>query len=386
MNDSSYINDEESLFLCIRQAELTTNISTNPWPLIHCFRGPQTQDLKTTLFVTIISCVIFLTGLLGNLIVCVVIIKHKSLHNPTEYYLLNLAVSDLILLIFGLPYDVSLYWHQYPWTLGDLLCKTRALISETATYVSLLTVVAFSTERYLAICHPLYTIAITNLQRSMRIIFCIWIVSLLCAIPFACYSGVDFIKYPFESDTIIPQSGLCAMIYQPDFIPLAEISTIVFFFLPLVIIILQYIKMGIVIRKTTKRGYFAEEGMTGAVLIRNNRQMRQRYNVVKMLSFVVFGFFICWCPFHTQRILSTYMIGSPRFEEVNYWLYITSGVFYYFSPTLNPILYNLMSEKMRLASKQIICGYRTGTRYSRGSYVKSDLSNISSFNFNRNTD
>ncbi|CAH1998919.1 unnamed protein product [Acanthoscelides obtectus] len=33
-----------------------------------------------------------------------------------------------------MPYDVTLFWHQYPWLLGKRACQSRALISET-TYV-----------------------------------------------------------------------------------------------------------------------------------------------------------------------------------------------------------------------------------------------------------
>uniref|UniRef100_A0A6P7GH40 Neuropeptides capa receptor-like isoform X1 n=1 Tax=Diabrotica virgifera virgifera TaxID=50390 RepID=A0A6P7GH40_DIAVI len=381
-NDSNISDVSNALFLCIEQAETSTNISANPWQLINCFRGPQMQDLGIAVAVTVINGIILFTGLLGNIFVCVVIIRHKSLHSTTEYYLLNLAVSDLTLLIFGLPYDVTLFWHQYPWTLGDFCCKARALISETASYVSVLTVVAFSTERYLAICHPLYTMVITNLQRSLRIISGLWIISLLCAIPFAYYSGVDFISYPFDSDNIIPQSAFCAMTSQPEYIPLAEISTIIFFFLPLMIIIFQYIKMGMIIRETTKKGYFYEEEGTGTVTIRNNRQIRHRHNVIKMLSYVVFGFFISWCPFHTQRILSIYLNNHSHFDELNYWLYITAGVFYYSSSTLNPILYNVMSEKMRNAFKEVICGWKIDPRSSRASFVKSDTSYL---NTNRDT-
>lgn len=34
------------------------------------------------------------------------------------------------LFFLGLPYDLSLYWHQYPYNLGLTFCKARALISE----------------------------------------------------------------------------------------------------------------------------------------------------------------------------------------------------------------------------------------------------------------
>lgn len=96
----------------------------------------------------------------------------------------------------GLPYEISLYWHQYPYSLGLAFCKIRALISEASTYVSVLTIVAFSMERFLAICHPLHLYTMSGLQRPVRIIAGLWIVSLLSAVPFAVFTDIDYIEYP----------------------------------------------------------------------------------------------------------------------------------------------------------------------------------------------
>lgn len=62
-----------------------------------------------------------------------------------------------------------------------------------ASYVSVLTIVAFSTERYVAICYPLYLHTMSGLQRPIRIITCLWIIGLLSAIPFAVYTGIDYV-------------------------------------------------------------------------------------------------------------------------------------------------------------------------------------------------
>ena len=79
---------------------------------------------------TVIYLIILITGVLGNLSVCLVIIKHRSLHTATNYYLFSLAVADLVALLLGLPNEVFHYWQQYPWILGEFPCKIRALLSE----------------------------------------------------------------------------------------------------------------------------------------------------------------------------------------------------------------------------------------------------------------
>ena len=66
---------------------------------------------------------------------------------------------------------------------------------------------------------------------------------------------------------------------------------------------------------------------------------------------VVVAFFICWIPFHSQRLMfvvvTLYGEWSPRISEAQHVLFMVSGVFYYFNSILNPILYTIMSKRFR---------------------------------------
>lgn len=74
------------------------------------------------------------------------------------------------------------------------------------------------------------------------------------------------------------------------------------------------------------------------------------------------AFFICWAPFHTQRLVAIYVpIVNDLHEEKNKYLIVyevityISGILYYLSTTINPILYNIMSNKFREAFKVCKC-------------------------------
>ena len=51
--------------------------------------------------VTIFYSLLFLGGVIGNLLVCLVIIRSKDLQSAMNYYLLSLAVADLTLITTG---------------------------------------------------------------------------------------------------------------------------------------------------------------------------------------------------------------------------------------------------------------------------------------------
>jgi hypothetical protein len=68
--------------------------------------GPVRDELGYALTLTIIYSLILLTGVIGNLATCIVIVKTKYLHTSVNYYLFSLACSDLLLLILGLPQEM----------------------------------------------------------------------------------------------------------------------------------------------------------------------------------------------------------------------------------------------------------------------------------------
>lgn len=73
---------------------------------------PKRDPLYIVVPMTIMYSVIFVTGVIGNSITCMVIAKHKYMHTATNYYLFSLAVSDLILLVSGLPQEMWSIWSK----------------------------------------------------------------------------------------------------------------------------------------------------------------------------------------------------------------------------------------------------------------------------------
>lgn len=69
--------------------------------MLWCMMGPRRLPLLRIVPITIFLLLIFLTGVIGNVAVCVVIVRHPAMHTDTNYYLFSLALSDLLLLLFG---------------------------------------------------------------------------------------------------------------------------------------------------------------------------------------------------------------------------------------------------------------------------------------------
>jgi hypothetical protein len=118
--------------------------------------------------ITAIYAVILLTGLVGNVSTCVVIARNKHMHTATNYYLFSLAISDLLLLVSGLPQEMYfIWWRVYPDVLGEKVCILQGFAAETSANATVLTITAFTVERYVAICHPFQSHAFSKVSYGL---------------------------------------------------------------------------------------------------------------------------------------------------------------------------------------------------------------------------
>ncbi|XP_006619356.1 pyrokinin-1 receptor-like [Apis dorsata] len=204
------------------------------------------DPLYIVLPITVIYAVIFVTGLVGNISTCVVIARNKSMHTATNYYLFSLAVSDLLLLISGLPPEMYYIWSHFPYVFGEAFCIIQSFAAETSANATVLTITAFTVERYVAICHPFISHTMSKLSRAVKFVIVIWLLALCLAVPQAIQFGV---VYENKNGSIILDTARCSMkwtLIEHAF----EISTMLFFVLPMTIIIVLYILIAIKLRRS----------------------------------------------------------------------------------------------------------------------------------------
>lgn len=100
------------------------------------------------------------------------------------------------------------YWCAYPWPFGDVFCVLRNLAAETSTYASILTITVFTAERYVAICHPMRSQALSSLRRAVVVVVVVWVISAVCSVPMVVQFGVVYLRNEVTGD-IIPESAQC---------------------------------------------------------------------------------------------------------------------------------------------------------------------------------
>ncbi|KAL2721902.1 pyrokinin-1 receptor-like [Vespula maculifrons] len=164
-------------------------------------------------------------------------------HNHTTSAILTEeTVSDLLLLISGLPAEIYLVWCKYSYIFGEGFCVIRGLAAETSTNASVLTITAFTAERYVAICHPFLSQTMSKLSRAVKLILVIWLVALSFALPQALQFGV--VRHGIKQEIVM--CTVKRIIIKHSF----EMSTFLFFIVPMSLITVLYILIGLKLRKS----------------------------------------------------------------------------------------------------------------------------------------
>ncbi|XP_015788297.1 neuromedin-U receptor 2-like [Tetranychus urticae] len=347
--------------------------STNLVDIIEATLGPSRAIcLPWLILLTFVYSLIFILGVIGNTATILVILRFKYMQSVTNLYLLNLAIADLLTLCAAMPLELYQLWHQYPWELGGLPCLLKVLIPETTANASILTLVAFTLERYSAICGspktppPNINSSSSTRNRFTRNTVLIWLLGLLGAVPLALYTRINYL---YIDDEPLIESAWCGLPFNdPDrtWETIMLTSTIIFFIFPLLIICLLYYFIAITLKKATRLDPI------GNIDIHLNDQrcsrkiMQSRKIVIRLLVAIVIAFTICWTPFHAQRLLflyvSLYSEWSNKLRSVNQILFLLAGVFYYLNSSINPILYSVMSTRFRVAFSLYINGLFNGAR------------------------
>ena len=91
--------------------------------------------------------IIFLIGVTGNTLVCLVIFQTPRMRTTRNYLLVNLAVSDLMVALLCIPFDVVLKIIYPVWPLGAAMCEVLWPAMTLFTNCSAATLAAISYDR-----------------------------------------------------------------------------------------------------------------------------------------------------------------------------------------------------------------------------------------------
>ncbi|XP_044537372.1 cholecystokinin receptor type A [Gracilinanus agilis] len=374
-----------------------------------CLDPPRpSKDWQPAVQILLYS-LIFLLSILGNTLVITVLIRNKRMRTVTNIFLLSLAVSDLMLCLFCMPFNLIPNLLK-DFIFGSAVCKTTTYFMESAgeqthrlcllllkshfsftgisVSVSTFNLVAISLERYSAICKPLQSRVWQTKSHALKVITATWCLSFTIMSPYPIYSNlVPFTKYNNQT------ANMCRFLLPSDVMQQSwhTFLLLILFLIPGIVMTVAYglislelyrgIKFdasqrkssrerkssmgsssryedgdGCYLQKSKKRKKLELQQLSSSrssIKIDRVRSSTSAANlmakkrVIRMLIVIVILFFLCWMPIFSANAWRAYDTASA---EV-----LLSGapisfilLLSYTSACVNPIIYCFMNKRFRL--------------------------------------
>ncbi|NXE50819.1 GPR34 protein, partial [Dromaius novaehollandiae] len=315
--------------------------------------------------------IIFVIGLVGNIIALFAFLCIHQKRNSIQVYLLNVAIADL-LLIFCLPFRILYHITGNTWMFGSILCKIVGTLFYMNMYISIVLLGLISLDRYVKINKSMKRPKMLTTTRSIYICCTVWALAL---------TGFIIVVAPSFFKSEKGNSTMCFHYrdkHKAKTEAILNYIIVIIFWIVFFLLILSYVKIAKNLLKISKK--------------RANFPNAGKYTQTARNSFIVLIIFtICFVPYHVFRFI---YITSQLQKPSCYWKEIIHKcnevmlIFSSFNSCLDPVMYFLMSRSVRKTVFQLICrrlhGDATVTLESTsemqlGQYTQERLSTITPY-------
>ncbi|XP_029433069.1 free fatty acid receptor 2-like [Rhinatrema bivittatum] len=282
-----------------------------------------------TLLVLSVYIITFLTGLPSNLLALYTFsVKVHQKPTPVDILLLNLSISDLLLLIF-LPFKMVEAAADMKWPLPFFLCPLVVYVYFNSIYSSTLFLTAISVERYLGVAYPIrYK---TNRKCKHAVMACIFIwffCGLQCSFTYIILYHVPGNK---SDDTGCYTSFTKNQL--KFLMPYRLEVCVVLFCIPFVITIFCYVNFIRILLTMPK--------------VSGKRKQR----AVGLVAVTLSNFILCFAPYNISHIVGFVKNYSPSWRT--YALLLST-----LNASLDPLLFYFSSTAIQAALKDCISRLR----------------------------
>ncbi|XP_066551850.1 adenosine receptor A2b [Amia ocellicauda] len=299
-----------------------------------------------------IELIIAVLAISGNVLVCWAVAINTTLKTATNYFLVSLAVADILVGCLAIPFAITISIGLQSDFYGCLFLACFVLVLTQSSIFSLL---AVAIDRYLAVKIPLRYKELVTGKRAREIIAILWILSFVIGlVPFLGWNLKA--KWCQENNSTSNGTHHC----QPHcyFESVVEMSYMVYFnffgcvLLPLLIMLGIYIKIFIVARKQLRQ--IELKSVNGES---SRRLLQKEINAAKSLSIIVGLFALCWLPVHILNCLTLFYKGELHRPDIVMYLAI---ILSHANSVVNPIIYAYRIQDFRntfrkILSKHVLC-------------------------------
>ncbi|XP_070541250.1 D(1) dopamine receptor-like [Ptychodera flava] len=332
---------------------------------------PGPEDLPSLGYqigVGIVLYFITLITILGNILVISSVVSIRRLQTVTNYFIVSLAVADTTIAVMVMPFAAANEVLGY-WAFGAVFCEVFNCLDVLCCTASIINLCMISVDRYLAITSPFTYHQRMTAKTAAVMIATTYVVSALISVVPVLIGWYEDERYRELYD----DPTFCALLLNPTY---ALISSIVSFYIPMVIILFVYARIYCVARKHQQRIH-AQETTVNRLQVSSPPATKRKFSyarerkAAKTLGIIVGVFILCWLPFFIVNVVDPYCFGCVPVTlfKTFIWLgYVNSGI--------NPLIYAFNSDFRKAFKSMLRCHKCRGISERDSSFEASNLKTV----------
>ncbi|KAG8451754.1 hypothetical protein GDO86_003809 [Hymenochirus boettgeri] len=321
------------------------------------FEGPQWPHLaprSTYTMVAVVMGIVMVSAFSVNSMVIIVTLKYKRLRSPLNYILVNLAVADLIVTIFGssLCFSSNILGYFF---LGSAMCELEGFIVSLTGIVGLWSLAILAFERYIVICKP---IGDFRFQQKHAVLGCTftWVWALMWSSP-PLFGWCSYV--PEGLRTSCGPNWYTGGTNNNSYIMTLFLTC---FAMPLSTIIFSYSNLLMALRAVAAQQKDSET------------TQRAEKEVTRMVIAMVLAFLLCWLPYASFALvvaINKDVVINPTLASMPSYFSKTATVY-------NPIIYVFMNKQFRNCLMSVLCcGRRPLEDETSSTSARTDVTSVS---------
>lgn len=301
-----------------------------------------------------------LLSVMGNLFICMVILRNRKLRAiVTNYFLVSLALADILVGAVAIPCAQLT-------DLGLPRCRPRLCLLMLCTLLvftqaSVFGLLAIAVERYISILKPFRYKSLMSPRNSLLIILACWVLAVLIGL-------LPMIGW----HSPLPASGECL------FNSIIHTTYMVYFnfmacmLIPLLVMMVLYGHIFLEVKRQIRK--VAEGEVDISAHERRRIIVRKELQTATSLFIILFFFAVCWLPVH---ILNTVMLLCPTCHIPDQLL-LAAIILSHANSAINPVVYVFRVRSFRKAFEGTFCiCYSSAVgMFSRSEMVPSHVSEV----------
>ena len=287
INEIRYKNNNQNIFDQNVSIDLDLDNKDNE-------RDGESDEYLQNILITISYSVIVIVSLVGNTLVFKTIAFQPKMRNSTNILIAVLAVSDLLMTVFNIPFTVVDIIIR-DWIFGQFFCTLVSFVQANCVYVSSFTMAVIAINRWKAVyrTRPQHSNRTNEGRVSLPLILIlmtIWLLAAIHSLPHTIFNRIKI--YPGNLRRCLPQ--LPDSQYNLRLI-LTLVTFVTQYIIPLSCAGIIYTRIAFTILSQGRVGEATEDRV---------RQMTgQKRRRIVMLILVVTIFALCWLPFNVYYLL-----------------------------------------------------------------------------------